>query len=89
VKNGSHCLSLPKQRNALLRMIPRGSKPTRSKRARTSSVNRKRAAEDDHVDARAARAAGVHEQRAGCACLGSDAGRRTSESEIAPPSLES
>jgi len=37
VKYGSHCFSFPKQRKAELRMIPRGSKPTRSKRALTSS----------------------------------------------------
>ena len=30
VKNGSHWRSLPKQRNAALELIPRGSKPTRS-----------------------------------------------------------
>ena len=30
MKNGSHWRSLPKQRNAALVLIPRGSKPTRS-----------------------------------------------------------
>ena len=38
VKYGSHSSALSKQRSGVLRMMPRGSKPTRSKRARTSSV---------------------------------------------------
>jgi len=37
-KNGPHCLSVPKQRSGVLLVTPRGSKPTRSNLARTSSV---------------------------------------------------
>jgi hypothetical protein len=37
-KNGPHCRSVPKQRSAVLLATPRGSKPTRSNFARTSSV---------------------------------------------------
>ena len=63
-KYGAHCSSVPKQRSGVLRVMPRGSKPTRSNRARTSWVNRDGPGEDREVDARAARPARVEEQRA-------------------------
>jgi hypothetical protein len=37
VNHGPHSSALRKQRRGVLRLIPRGSKPTRSNRARTSS----------------------------------------------------
>ena len=40
MNHGPHSSGLSKHCSAVLRMMPRGSKPTRSKRARTSSVYR-------------------------------------------------
>ena len=52
VKYGSHSSALSKQRSGSLRLMPRGSKPTRSNRSRTSWVNRKGAANDRELHAR-------------------------------------
>ena len=74
-RTASASAAVPKQRTGVLRLTPRGSKPTTSKRARsTGGRNCDQVA--DEVDTRAARAAGVDHQRPDPLTPG---GRRTTD----------
>ena len=84
VKIGAHCLLFPKQRSAVLRLTPRGSNPTRSNRARTSSVKRKGPAKSVKSTPEPPGPPGFRNSEP-IRAAGLVAGRRTSASEIVAP----